>query len=54
VQRWQEPGSAWPAPALPETLAGGATFTVRGADVQYEIADDPPRRGTVALRHAKH
>jgi hypothetical protein len=53
VQRWMEPGSAWPAPALPDTLAAGATFTVRGADVEYEITDDPPRRGTVAQRTAK-
>jgi len=53
VQRWQEPGSAWPAPALPDTLASGATFTRRGADIEYEIPDDPPRRGTVAQRTAK-
>jgi hypothetical protein len=53
VQRWQEPGSAWPAPPLPDTLAGGATFTVHGADIGYEIPDDPPRRGTVAVRQAK-
>ena len=53
VQRWTEPGSAWPAPALPYTLAAGATFTVRGADIEYQILDDPPRRGTVALRTAK-
>jgi hypothetical protein len=53
VQRWQEPGSAWPAPALPETLLGGATFAVRGAEIEYEIPDDPPRRGTLARRTAK-
>jgi hypothetical protein len=53
VQRWQESGSAWPAPALPDTLAGGATFTMRGSGIDYEIPDDPPRRGTVALRQAK-
>jgi hypothetical protein len=51
VQRWQEPGSAWPAPALPAMLAAGATFTPRKAGgIDYEILDDPPRRGTVAGR----
>jgi hypothetical protein len=53
VQRWQEPGSAWPAPALPDALARGATFTVRGPDIQYEIPDAPLRRGTVEVRTAK-
>jgi hypothetical protein len=53
VQRWQEPGSAWPAPPLPDTLAGGAAFKVHGADIEYEIPDDPPRRGTVAQRRAR-
>lgn len=53
VQRWQEPGSAWPAAALPEPLARGVRFTVRGAGIDYEIPDDPPRRSTVAVRDAK-
>jgi hypothetical protein len=48
VQRWQEPGSAWPAPALPDPLARGATFSVRGYAIDYEISGDPPRRGTVS------
>lgn len=50
VQRWQEPGSAWPAPALPEPLARGTAFTVRGSQIDYEIPDAPPRRGTVTGR----
>jgi hypothetical protein len=53
VQRWQEPGSAWPAPALPDPIARGATFTVRGSRIDYEIPDDPPRRGTVAGRRTR-
>jgi hypothetical protein len=54
VQRWQEPGSAWPAPALPATLANGATFSLMGSgDIVYDLADDPPRRGIVVSRHAK-
>jgi hypothetical protein len=50
VQRWQAPGSAWPAAALPDPLARGATFSVRGSAIDYEIPDVPPRRGTVAGR----
>ena len=53
VQRWQEPGSAWPAPALPDPLARGAAFTVRGSEIDYEIPDDPPRRGTVTGRRSQ-
>jgi hypothetical protein len=53
VQRWQEPGSAWPAPALPDPLARGTAFTVRGSEIDYEIPDDPPRRGTVTARRSK-
>ena len=54
VQRWQEPGSAWPAPTLPDPLARGAAFTVRGAEIDYEIPDAPPRRGTVtAVRRTR-
>jgi hypothetical protein len=46
VQRWQERGSAWPAPALPAPLAHGATFALRGSgELEYEIEDSPPRRG---------
>jgi hypothetical protein len=53
VQRWQEPGSAWPAPALPDPLARGAAFTVRGAEIDYEIPDAPPRRGTVTAQRSR-
>jgi hypothetical protein len=53
VQRWQEPGSAWPPPALPDPLARGAAFTVRGSEIDYEIPDDPPRRGTVSARRSQ-
>lgn len=49
VQRWQEPGSAWPAPAVPEALARGVNFTVQGSGtIQYAI--DDARRGTVESR----
>ena len=51
VQRWQEPGSAWPVPPLPDAIARGVRFAVRGSgDIEYTIADDPPRRGTVDQR----
>jgi hypothetical protein len=50
VERWEEPGSAWPAPALPEALARGVTFALRDGDLDYAIEDDPPRRGTVAVQ----
>ena len=53
VQRWQEPGSAWPAPALPDPLVRGAAFTFRGSDIDYEIPDAPPRRGTVTARRSR-
>jgi hypothetical protein len=54
VQRWEEPGSAWPAPALPAPLARGAAFTVHGSgEIAYEIPGDPPRRGTVAGRRSR-
>jgi hypothetical protein len=54
VQRWEEPGSAWPAPALPDPLARGAIFNVRkSGDIDYEIPEDPPRRGTVAGRRTR-
>jgi hypothetical protein len=54
AQRWQEPGSAWPAPALPDMLAVGATFSPRGSgEIDYEILDDPPRRGTVTARRSR-
>ena len=49
VQRWQEPGSAWPAPALPEALARGVSFTVHGGGaVEYTI--DDARRGRIDER----
>lgn len=48
VQRWQEPGSAWPAPPLPEAIARGVTFTMRSSgEIDYAIADELPRRGTI-------
>jgi len=51
VQRWQEPGSAWPAPALPARLVHGVSFTMqRSGDLEYEIDDDPPRHGQIAVR----
>ena len=54
VQRWEEPGSAWPAPALPNPLARGAIFNVRkSGEIDYEIPEDPPRRGTVAGRRTR-
>jgi hypothetical protein len=53
VQRWEEPGSAWPAPALPDPLARGAAFTVRASgEIDYEIPDAAPRRGTVPGRRS--
>lgn len=53
VQRWREPGSAWPAPALPDPLVRGAAFTVRGSALDYEIPDAPPRRGTVTAQRTR-
>jgi hypothetical protein len=53
VQRWREPGSAWPTPALPNPLAHGADFTVSGSEIDYLILDDPPRRGTVVSPRPK-
>jgi hypothetical protein len=43
VQRWQEPGSAWPAPSVPAPLLRGVSFTVEGDGVEYAI--DDTRRG---------
>ena len=41
-------------PALPEPLARGAVFTVRGSgDIDYEIPDTSPRRGTIVSRRAR-
>jgi hypothetical protein len=49
VQRWQEPGSAWPAPSVPESLLRGVSFTVQGDGViEYEI--DDARRGRIDQR----
>jgi len=49
VQRWQEPGSAWPAPSLPEALQRGVSFTIQGSGViEYEIDDS--RRGRIDQR----
>jgi hypothetical protein len=51
VQRWQEPGSAWPAPALPDAIARRVTFSARGSDaIEYTIDDTPPRSGRIELR----
>jgi hypothetical protein len=49
VQRWQEPGSAWPAPALPEPLLRGVSFTVQGSG-SIEYAIDESRRGRINER----
>jgi hypothetical protein len=52
VQRWQERGSAWPAPALPASLAHGASFALGGSgELEYEIDDSPPRRGRAGAPH---
>jgi hypothetical protein len=49
VQRWQEPGSAWPAPSVPDVIARGVAFTAQGGgSIQYEI--DDTRRGIVDAR----
>ena len=48
VQRWQEPGSAWPAPSLPAPLLRGVSYTVHPDAVEYEI--DETRRGRIAQR----
>ena len=40
VQRWEAPGSAWPAPPLPDALARGAMFEVRDSgEIDYSIED---------------
>ena len=49
VERWQEPGSAWPTPAVPEPLLRGVTFTAQGSGA-IEYAIDDARRGTVDSR----
>jgi hypothetical protein len=49
VQRWQEPGSAWPAPELPEALMRGVSFTVQGSGV-VDYAIDDARRGRIDQR----
>lgn len=49
VQRWQEPGSAWPSPAVPEAIQRGVNFTVhRSGEIEYAI--DDARRGRVEQR----
>ena len=48
VQRWQEPGSAWPAPSVPAALLRGVSYTVHPDAVEYEI--DDARRGVIAQR----
>jgi len=49
VERWQEPGSAWPTPAVPEALARGVSFAVHSSGtIEYTI--DEARRGTVESR----
>jgi hypothetical protein len=48
VQRWQQQGSAWPAPPLPAPLVHGVSFTVQhSGDLEYDIDDTPPRHGRV-------
>jgi hypothetical protein len=48
VQRWQDTGSAWPAPALPASLQRGVSYTVHPDAVEYEI--DQSRRGRITQR----
>jgi hypothetical protein len=49
VQRWQEPGSAWPTPTLPDPLLRGVSFAVHpSGSIEYTI--DEGRRGTVESR----
>jgi hypothetical protein len=48
VQRWPEPGSAWPAPSLPEPLIRGVSFTIQQDGVEYSI--DDVRRGRLQSR----
>jgi hypothetical protein len=51
VQRWQEPGSAWPAPAVPDAIARGVSFSAAGAGtIEYTIEDTPPRYGRIETR----
>jgi hypothetical protein len=51
VQRWQEPGSAWPAPPVPDAIARGVSFKARGAgEIEYSIEDTPPRYGRIESR----
>jgi len=45
VQRWQEAGSAWPAPSLPDALLRGVSFTIENDGVEYAI--DDTRRGRI-------
>jgi hypothetical protein len=49
VQRWQEPGSAWPAPSVPDALQRGVSFTVHTTGV-IEYSIDDARRGTIEPR----
>lgn len=49
VQRWQEPGSAWPSPAVPDAILRGVHFTVQGSGA-IEYAIDESRRGRVEQR----
>jgi len=54
VERWQEPGSAWPAPELPGAIARGVTFAAQSSgQLEYAISDDPPRRGAIASQQAR-
>jgi hypothetical protein len=54
VERWQEPGSAWPAPELPGAIARGVTFAIPApGQLEYAIPDDPPRRGAIAPQQAR-
>jgi hypothetical protein len=49
VERWQEQGSAWPAPSLPEALVRGVSFTVHGSGAT-EYSFDETRRGMIDQR----
>lgn len=49
VERWQEPGSAWPAPAVPDALRRGVSFTGYGSGA-IEYAIDDSRRGRIDQR----
>ncbi len=54
VQRWQEPGSAWPAPPVPDAITRGVSFSAAAAGtIEYTIEDTPPRTGRIELRASR-